>query len=130
VFAEFARVLRPGGHLVVSDSRGLIGDIGLPLVRMAPDGVVEYMPIWSRLASDYLAAALPLGLIVRRCEEVRQSSPIVGADGVDLHTGEPSPEHESGEPPDVWALHPVYPAATNAAWLGKPRAIVWHFQRG
>ena len=130
VFAEFVRVLRLGGHLVVSDSRGLIGDIGLPLVRTAPDGAVEYMPIWSRLAGDYLAAALPLGLIVRRCEEVRQVTPIVGDDGVDLHTGLPSPEHEPGEPPDIWALHPVCPAAANAAWLGKPRAIVWHFQLG
>ena len=33
--AEFVRVLRPNGHLVISDSRGLIGDIGLPLVRLA-----------------------------------------------------------------------------------------------
>jgi ubiquinone/menaquinone biosynthesis C-methylase UbiE len=130
VFAEFVRVLRPRGHLVVSDSRGLIGDIGLPLVRTAPDGAVEYMPIWSRPASDYLAAALPLGLIVRRCDEVRQSAPIVGEDGVDPHTGLPSPEQEPGGPPDVWALHPVCPGAANAAWLGKPRAIVWHFQRG
>jgi ubiquinone/menaquinone biosynthesis C-methylase UbiE len=35
---ELVRVLRPNGHLVISDSRGLIGDIGLPLVRIAPDG--------------------------------------------------------------------------------------------
>src|SRR4029077_7499692 len=67
VFAEFVRVLRPGGPLVVSDSRGLIGDIGLPLVRVGPDGTYGFMPIWSRLASDYLAVALPLGLSVLRC---------------------------------------------------------------
>lgn len=72
--AELVRVLRPDGHLVLSDSRGLIGDIGLPLVRVGPDGEVGYMPTWSRLASDYLAAALPLGLQVRRCEEPRRPS--------------------------------------------------------
>jgi SAM-dependent methyltransferase len=73
--AEFVRVLRPNGHLVISDSRGLIGDIGLPLVRVGPGGELGYMPTWSRLASDYLAAALPLGLQVRRCEEPRTPSP-------------------------------------------------------
>ena len=62
MLSELVRVLRPGGHLVISDSRGLIGDIGLPLVRTAPDGTFGYMLTWSRLASDYLAAALPLGL--------------------------------------------------------------------
>src|SRR2546428_2477508 len=72
---EFVRVLRPNGHLVISDSRGLFGDIGLPLVRIGPDGEFGYMPVWSRLASDYLAAALPLGLQVRRCEEPRRPSP-------------------------------------------------------
>ena len=34
---EFVRVLRPNGHLVISDSRSLIGDIGLPLVKIGPD---------------------------------------------------------------------------------------------
>jgi ubiquinone/menaquinone biosynthesis C-methylase UbiE len=54
---ELVRVLRPNGHLVISDSRGLIGDIGLPLVRIAPDGTFGYMPVYARLASDYLAEA-------------------------------------------------------------------------
>ena len=75
--AELVRVLRPNGHLVISDSRGLIGDIGLPLVRVGPDGEFGYMPVYARLASDYLAAALPLGLQVRRCEEPRRPSPLV-----------------------------------------------------
>jgi SAM-dependent methyltransferase len=77
VLAEFVRVLRPGGNLVISDSRGLIKDIGLPVVKAGPDGRPGYMPIWSRLTSDYLAAALPLGLQVLRCEEPRRPFPLV-----------------------------------------------------
>jgi SAM-dependent methyltransferase len=49
---EFVRVLRPNGHLVISDSRGLIGDIGLPLVKIGPDGEFGYMRTYARLASD------------------------------------------------------------------------------
>ena len=126
--AEFVRVLRPNGHLVISDSRGLIGDIGLPLVRIGPGGEVGYMPTWSRLASDYLAAALPLGLQVRRCEEPRRPSPLVGDDGTDLYDGVRPPDPVPGNPPDIWSLHARATAATNAAWQGKPAAIVWLFQ--
>jgi ubiquinone/menaquinone biosynthesis C-methylase UbiE len=125
---EFVRVLRPKGHLVISDSRGLIGDIGLPLVKIAPDGNFGYMPTYARLASDYLAAALPLGLRVRRCEEPRVPSPLVGDDGTDLRDGVRPPDHVSGNPPNIWSLHPWATAATNAAWRGKPAAIIWHFQ--
>ena len=55
---ELVRILQPNGHLVISDSRGLIGDIGLPLVKVGPDAEVGYMPTYARLASDYLAAGL------------------------------------------------------------------------
>ena len=117
---ELVRVLRPSGHLVVSDSRGLIGDIGLPLVRVGPGGEVGYMPVYARLASDYLAAALPLGLQVRRCEEPRRPSPLVD--------GDETPVHVPGDPPNIWSLHALAPAATNAAWRDNPAAIVLHFQ--
>jgi SAM-dependent methyltransferase len=128
VFAELVGVLRPGGHLVISDSRGWIGDIGLPLVRVAPDGGFVYMPVWSRLASDYIGAALPLGLELRECEEPRRPSPLLADDGTDLYDNSPPPEHVPGEPPNIWALHPFATAATNAAWRGNPAAIVLHFQ--
>jgi SAM-dependent methyltransferase len=128
VLAGFVRVLRPKGHLVISDSRGLIGDIGLPLVRVGPDGEYGYMPVYSRLASDYLAAALPFGLQVRRCEEPRRPSPLYGDDGTDLHEGACPPDHVPGEPPNIWSLNAVDPAAANAGWRGNPVAIVWHFQ--
>ena len=127
-FRELVRVLRPNGHLVVSDSRGLIGDIGLPLVKRTPAGNFGYMRTFSRLASDYLAAALPLGLQVRRCEEPRRPSPLVGDDGTDLYDHAPPPEHVPGDPPNIWALHRFCTSATNAAYRGNPVAIIWHFQ--
>jgi SAM-dependent methyltransferase len=129
VLAEFVRVLRPEGHLVISDSRGLVGDIGLPLVRRGAGGSFRYMSTWSRPASDYLAAALPLGLAVRRCEEPRRPAPIIADDGTDPYDGSPAPEHVPGEAPNIWALHAHAVAAANAAWRGTAAAIVWHFQR-
>jgi ubiquinone/menaquinone biosynthesis C-methylase UbiE len=128
VLGEFVRVLRPNGHLVISDSRGVIADIGLPVVKVGREGENGYMPIYARLASDYLAAALPLGLRVRRCEEPRRPTPLIGDDGTDLHDDAPSPEHVPGDPPNIWALHPFATAATNAAYHGTPVAIIWHFQ--
>jgi SAM-dependent methyltransferase len=47
--AEFVRVLRPNGHLVVSDSRGLIGDLSPPMVRTRADGTFGYMQTWTGL---------------------------------------------------------------------------------
>ena len=129
VLAELVRVLRPGGHLVISDSRGLVKDIGLPVVKAGRDGSPGYMPIWSRLTSDYLAAALPLGLQVRRCEEPRRPHPLVDERGVDTHSGR-AQEHVPGAPPNIWALHRWCPAAANAAYRGNPLAIIWHFQLG
>jgi ubiquinone/menaquinone biosynthesis C-methylase UbiE len=125
---EFVRVLRPNGHFVISDSCGVIGGIALPLVRIAPDGEFVYMPTYARRASDYLAAALPLGLQVRRCEEPRRPSPLVDDDGKPFADDEPPPAHVPGEPPYIWALHRYSPEATNAAYGDAPIAIVWHFQ--
>jgi len=126
--AGLVRVLRPSGHLVISDSRGLIGDIGLPLVRVGPSGEFGYMPTYARLGSDYLAAALPLGLQVRRCEEPRRPGPLLADDGVTLYDGVRLPDPVPGDPPYIWSLHALAVDATNAAWRGKPVAIIWHFQ--
>lgn len=121
VLAEFVRVLRPGGHLVISDSRGLLGYFASPVVKALPGGDFGYLPHRNRLTSDYLAAALPLGLQVRRCEEPRRPYPLIdpetAADTV-----------PAGEPPDIWSLHSWCPAATNAAYRDNPATIIWHFQ--
>jgi ubiquinone/menaquinone biosynthesis C-methylase UbiE len=128
VLAELVRVLRPGGSLVISDWRILIGDKGLPVVKARADGSPGYMPTWSRRTSEYLAAALPLGLQVRRCEEPLRPFPLVDEHGAS--DGAPVPDHVPGAPPNIWALHRWCPDATNAAYRGLPIAIIWHFELG
>jgi hypothetical protein len=68
---------------------------------------------------DYLRAALPPGLQVRRCEEAR------------LPTNPPrsAPTAEVGP----WKLWPwcfadLVPEAARAVNAGRPATIIWHFQ--
>lgn len=132
VLREFVRILRPGGQLVISDWRGLIGDIRLPVVNEGPDGRLGYVPDRCRLTSDYLAAALPLGLELRRCEEPRRPDPLVNDEGTSIydveHGNDPPDPNRPESPPNVWSLHRWCPEAANAAWRGSPAAIVLHFQ--
>jgi ubiquinone/menaquinone biosynthesis C-methylase UbiE len=126
--AEFTRVLKPGGHLVISDSRDLLDGVGLPMPSRGADGQWGYMPVWQRRASDYLAVALPLGLQVRRCEEPRRPSPLLGSERGGPE-GLPAQAARAEELPFIWALHAFAPAAANAAYHGLPAAIIWHFQK-
>lgn len=116
VLAEFARVLRPGGHLVISDSR-----LKYRIVKALPDGGYGYLPHYNRFTSEYLAAALPLGLQVRRCEELR-------AGWSDPNDAPPPVRVRPDHPSDIWTLQDWYPAASHAAHNGNPILIIWHFQ--
>ncbi|HST19357.1 MAG TPA: class I SAM-dependent methyltransferase [Gaiellaceae bacterium] len=127
-FGEFARVLRPGGHLVVSDQCGVFADIGLPLVRVGPDGELGYIPVYPHRASEYLAAALPAGFRVLSCEEPRIPSPLLDDEGRTIYDGERAPRQDPDDPPWIWGLHAEAIDATNAAWRDKPSSIVWHFR--
>ena len=125
VLAEFVRVLRPGGHLVVSDVHFLRVMLGsAPRMRDA-DGRPGMLPTYRHLASDYLSAALPLGLRPRSCDE-----PAAGLD-------ERRPARCAGcswspGPWDdwPWSLLDNVPAAWAAAQVGVPNTVIWHFQRG
>jgi SAM-dependent methyltransferase len=117
---EFARVLRPGGHLVITDVHHELVALGsVPRVRSA-DGDPGLLPAFGHRASDYLRVALPLGLHVRRCEEPRSSADASGDMPGEIVTG----------PWDAWpwSLVGIVPAAAGAAWDGTPSQIIWHFQ--
>ncbi|GAA1714474.1 hypothetical protein GCM10009765_74340 [Fodinicola feengrottensis] len=121
VIAEFARVLRPGGHLVIVDmhpERVALGSI--PSVRDA-DGRPGRLSSYRHLIGDYLRAALRAGLLVRRCEE-----PFLPGSYPSEHNGTLG----AAGPWDFWpwSLADMVPAAARAAGVGSPVMVMWHFQ--
>ncbi|MET7477518.1 class I SAM-dependent methyltransferase [Streptomyces sp. NPDC005648] len=119
VFAEFARVLRPGGHLVLSDAHLLTSYLRPTLARRpGADGRPTLLAEYHRPLSVYLAHALPLGFQVRHCEEP-------GRPNLRLDPGtapDPLPSHMS------WDLLHWCPEASAAALDDSPIVVVWHFQ--
>lgn len=119
VFAEVARVLRPGGHFVVSDTRGhYIGSRLCPLIERDVDDTVGYLPNWRHSTGDYLRASLAHGFLVRDCQEPLRPRPTVDAD----ESAEP-PE-DPGQPPNIWELHPWAREAVNAVHRDQPALLV------
>ncbi len=117
-FAELARVLRPGGHLIVTDVHQENVALGsVPHVR-SPGGEPGLIPSYRHRASDYLRAALPLGLVPRRCEEPRPDRPVLPPSPPDLPPWDSWP----------WSLFGLAPAAAAAARDGVPSTVLWHFQ--
>lgn len=121
VMAQFARVLRPGGHLVISDVHRELVLLGSVVHATGPAGQPALAPTYRHAAGDYLRAALPVGLRVRRCEEPRPAPP-----------AEPPPPAAAitvgGWDDWPWTLLPLIPVASRVAF-DTPSTIIWHFQR-
>jgi SAM-dependent methyltransferase len=122
VMAEFARVLRPGGHLVVSDVHHEIIFRGSVPHAPGPDGEPGQVPAYGHTAGDFLRAALPAGFQVRRCEEPRPSD-----DGQRPPPPSPAELTVGGWDDWPWSLLGLVPETIRAAWA-VPGVIVWHFE--
>ena len=102
--AELARVLRPGGRLVVSDVHPVLTAIGTAAYFRGADGASAFMRNHGHLHSEYLEAFAAAGLVVRRCLEPRFDDHDVANQSLGMA---------------------FVPEATRAAYLGLPGALVW-----
>jgi SAM-dependent methyltransferase len=120
VMAEFARVLRPGGRLAISDAHHEIVIRGSCPQALGPNDEPGLVASYRHTAGDYLRAALPAGFQVRRCEEPRGS--------VDGPIPLPPTDMTVGNWRDwPWSLLDLVPEATRAAWA-VPSTIIWLFE--
>jgi len=120
VLAEFARVLRLGGDLVISDIHHELVTRGSAITARGPDGEAWITGTYRHQLGDYLRPALSLGLQVKRCEEPRVISP---------RAPQPVPATEIGDWQDwPYSLSNYLPSAKQAAG-GRPHLVIWHFQR-
>ena len=128
VLSEFVRVLRQGGHLVISDSRGFFGDITLPLVNTGR----RWQP-WLHPEPQPSHQRVPVGrpLARARGRQLRRAAswqPTGRRKRHPAHRHRPSDGPRAGAPTQHLGLHSWASAATNAVYRDNPAVIVWHFQ--
>ncbi|MGD9507495.1 MAG: class I SAM-dependent methyltransferase [Geminicoccaceae bacterium] len=99
---ELARVVRPGGRIVLSDVHPFLVALGWQAQFRTAEGGTGFMRLHRHLPSDYARAAMAAGLSVRGMSE-----PLL--------------------PPDsaVTVAQAAIPEANALAWAGLPGVIVW-----
>lgn len=107
--AELARVLRPGGRLIISDLHPTMMVLGATALFLEGDGSAGNVRSFHHSHGEYLAAFQDVGLRVLRCAE-------------------PALEEQ-----DLLALSGglvrIVEDAFRSAWVGLPQAIVWELTR-
>lgn len=120
VYAEFARVLQPGGDLIVSDVHPDLILLGSTVKVTGRDGGAWLATTHRHGLGDHLRAALAARFTVMRCEE--HPRPPVSREPL------AEPTREIGE----WSIWPWTllgwdPEASRSAW-NNPAITVWHFR--
>jgi hypothetical protein len=99
------RIVRPGGHVVISDVHPFLVLLGWQAQFPAGPGR-GFMRLHAHLPSEYVTAASENGLTVRSCEEPRLTEQSAATPTAD-----------------------VIPDANRGAYVGLPGVIVWDFER-
>ena len=106
--AELARVVRPGGRVVIADVHPVLSAIGIAALFEAEDGSYAFVRNHRHLFGEYLDAFAEAGLEVRRCLEPRYDQDAVEMQGIAMRFA---------------------PDAARAAFLGLPAVLVWELAR-
>jgi len=113
VFAEFARVLTPGGSLLVSDPHptsvqfGGVAGFRDPGVDPAKGFTLSYVANLHHPLHTYINAATAVGLEILECQE-----PTISAAGLESNPA-----------------YAILPEAVSQAFGGLPFLVVWRFQK-
>jgi SAM-dependent methyltransferase len=107
--AELARVLRPGGRLILSDLHPLHSLLGMTAFFVAEDGSAAYVRSYAHTHSAYLAAFRSAGVVVEQCIE-----PPTSEEGVVMMSG---------------GMMDMASDAFRTALLGLPAALIWELRK-
>jgi SAM-dependent methyltransferase len=104
--AELARLVRPGGRVVISDVHPFLVMLGWQAQFRTAEGGTGFMRLHPHLPSEACAAFAAAGLRVRGCHEPRLTP-------------------EAAATPAAARL----PDANRAAWVGLPGVLIWELEK-